>query len=109
MDLGLDGDIGGLAGDVKVAGVDVDAGGLQAVVKREGLIDGAGEVEVDVVADAAVIGPWKSPWLNKLHEFGGTVGIVSNQGGTVLATAQVPGIGEGWRKYEAANGRRRLC
>ena len=56
MDLGIDGDVGGLHRDVEVAGVDVDALALEAVVERQRLVDLAGNMQPDMAINAAVIG-----------------------------------------------------
>ena len=56
VDLGIDGDVGGLLRDVEVAGVDVDALALQAVVEGQGLVDLARDMQPDMAVDAAVVG-----------------------------------------------------
>jgi len=34
----------------------------------------------DAAAQSAVIGPWRKPWLNALHEYGGTVPMIVVRG-----------------------------
>ena len=33
--------------------------------------------------ESVLVGPWRSPWLNALHEFGGSVGMTEYEGGGV--------------------------